>query len=59
MATMPRRRADDHDGADGDDIRATIEAHAPRARQEFRAGLVVLAVFVVGLAVIFSVGTPY
>jgi len=52
MATTPRR-------PDDDDIRATIEAHAPRARREFHAGLVVLAVFVVGLAVIFSVGTPY
>lgn len=51
MATMPRRQ--------DDDVRATIDAHAPRARLEFRAGLVALAVFVAGLAVIFSAGTPY
>lgn len=56
MATMPRptmrRRRDD------DDIRATIEAHAPRARQEFRAGLAVAALFLIGLAIIFSVPVP-
>ncbi len=51
MATMPRRREDDT-------IRATVDAHAPHARQEFRAGLTVLALFLVGLAIIFSVQLP-
>jgi len=39
-------------------IRATIDAHAPHARQEFRAGLTVVALFLVGLAIIFSVQLP-
>jgi hypothetical protein len=51
MATLSRRPEDAN-------IRATVKAHAPHARQEFRAGLAVLAVFVVGLAIIFSVNVP-
>jgi len=51
MATMPRRREDET-------IRATVDAHAPHARQEFRTGLAVVALFLIGLAIIFSVPVP-
>jgi len=53
MATVPRRSEED------EIIRATIESHRARSRQEFRAGLMVAVAFVVGLALIVSVGTPY
>jgi hypothetical protein len=56
MATMPRPGAPGR--REDSTIRATIEAHAPHARQEFRAGLTVVALFLVGLAVIFSVQLP-
>ena len=56
MATLPRRTLPDR--REDKTIRATIDAHAPHARQEFRAGLAVVALFLVGLAIIFSVPLP-
>jgi hypothetical protein len=56
MATLPRRTLPDR--REAKTIRATIDAHAPHARQEFRAGLAVVALFLAGLAIIFSVPLP-
>jgi len=52
MARIARHREDD------EVVRATVQAHEGQVRQEFRAGLVAVAVFAVGLAIIFGVGSP-
>jgi hypothetical protein len=55
MATM---RADRDDAAFRRARRETISEHAAHARQEFRAGLMAATVFLVGLALIISLGLP-